>query len=128
MEAIAADLDESRARQLARHYSELPPGSSPDAGWDGAAARRGARIAERGVPETRVPSCVDCHGPDAGERNPAYPVLAGQHAAYLILQLELFQAEARGGSPWAGLMRPSVHRLTPQQTRDVAHYYASLGG
>jgi len=25
-------------------------------------------------------------------------------------------------------MKPMVHRLTPEQMRDVASYYASLGG
>jgi cytochrome c553 len=53
-------------------------------------------------------------------------MLAGQHADYLVLQLELFKKEHRGGSAYAHLMRPVATRLTPQQMRDVALYYESL--
>jgi cytochrome c553 len=87
---------------------------------------RGKAIASRGIPSQRVPICVHCHGPGATHRNPAYPGLAGQDAAYLILQLELFKKGHRGGSAYAHLMRPVATRLTPEQMRDVALYYASL--
>ncbi len=41
-----------------------------------------------------VPSCMGCHGP-SGRGNPAakYPLIAGQHSAYIKTQLERF----RGG-------------------------------
>ena len=67
-------------------------------------------------------------GPGAARRNPLYPLLAGQYAAYLVLQLELFDRGQRGGSAYARLMRPVATRLTPEQMRDVALYYASLPG
>jgi cytochrome c553 len=53
-------------------------------------------------------------------------VLAGQYADYLILQLEVFKKGHRGGSAYAHLMRPVATRLTTEQMRDVALYYASL--
>ena len=86
---------------------------------------RGRRIAERGIPEQRVPSCMDCHGPSGTRRRAAYPLLAGQPADYLQLQLELFSAGQRGGSEYAHLMRSVATRLKPDQMRDVAEYYAS---
>lgn len=61
--------------------------------------------------------------PPAG--TPVYPVLAGQYADYLILQLELFKKEHRGASAYVHLMRPVATRLTPEQMRDVALYYES---
>ena len=66
------------------------------------------------------------HGPGRIRRNPFYPVLAGQHAAYLALQLELFKQRRRGGTPYAHLMRTVTARLRPEQMRDVALYYQSL--
>jgi cytochrome c553 len=40
-----------------------------------------------------IPSCMGCHGP-AGRGNPAakYPLIAGQHGAYIKTQLERFRA------------------------------------
>lgn len=126
MEPIAAALSPEEMRELARYYAGRPR-LSPASPRRAAAIERGRRIAHSGVPEKRVPSCADCHGPGAIRRNPAYPDLAGQDAGYLVLQLDLFKKEHRGGSAFAHLMRPVAARLTPEQMRDVAAYYASLG-
>jgi len=107
--------------------ARMPP--APDLPPELAAAlRRGKAIATRGVPERKIPSCADCHGPFPTERNPAYPLLAGQYADYLVLQLELFARGERGGSRYAHLMDEVAPKLTPEERRDVALYYASLGG
>jgi cytochrome c553 len=128
MEPIAAGLSLEAMRELALYYGSLQePSPSPPHRDTSLAVERGKAIASRGIPSQRVPSCVDCHGPGATRRNPAYPVLAGQYADYLVLQLELFKKEHRGGSAYARLMRPVAARLTPEQMRDVALYYASEG-
>jgi cytochrome c553 len=85
-------------------------------------------IATQGIPQQDVPACGQCHGPSPTRRNPAYPVLAGQYADYLLLQLELFQQQRRGGSPYTHLMRPVAAGLTRSQMREVALYYESLSG
>jgi cytochrome c553 len=87
---------------------------------------RGRAIALEGIPDQKVPPCAECHGPGAIRRNPNYPVLAGQYAAYLVLQLTLFKNDARGGSAYAHLMEPVAAGITPQQMRDVALFYESL--
>jgi cytochrome c553 len=127
MQPVAAALDSEAIELLARHYAQLP-GEAPRDGEPSAdaAIARGEEIARLGVPERGVPSCRDCHGPAGSPRNPAYPALAGQYAEYLILQLELFKAGTRGGSPYAHLMDHVATRLTPDQMNDVAAYYASL--
>ncbi len=73
-----------------------------------------------------MPRCVECHGPAATKRNDAYPRLAGQFAPYLELQLQLFAEQRRGGSAFAHLMQEVAPRLTPDQRRDAAAWYASL--
>jgi cytochrome c553 len=88
---------------------------------------RGREIALNGIPKQRVPACSQCHGPGELRRNPHYPVLAGQYADYLFLQLTLFQNKARGGTSYAHLMQPVGAGLTPEQMRDVALFYQSLG-
>lgn len=124
MQPIAAGLEVEAIRELAEHFAGLPPAQLPPG--DAAAIARGESIALHGIPSQRVPSCVDCHGPSSTRPNPAYPLHAGQPADYLVLQLELFKGGRRGGSAYAALMRPIASRLTAEQMRDVAAYYASL--
>jgi cytochrome c553 len=127
MQPIATALSQEEMRELAHYYASLqePAPSLPPQDTT-LAIERGKAIASRGIPSQRVPSCVDCHGPDAPRRNPFYPELSGQYADYLVLQLMLFKKEHRGGTAYAHLMRPVAARLTPEQMRDVALYYASL--
>jgi cytochrome c553 len=131
MAPIAASLAASAWRELADYYGgredrEAWRAAATMAAADPAALDRGAVIASLGVPSQRVPSCQDCHGPSDEPRNPAYPELAGQYVEYLELQLHLFKKGRRGGSRYAHLMRSVAPRLTDDQIRDVARYYASL--
>jgi cytochrome c553 len=125
MGTIAASLDDLTMREAAAYYEGLPTRAAGEAN-DARARARGESIAARGVPDRDIPSCADCHGPAATPKNPAYPLLAGQHARYLALQLELFQQRRRGGSGYANLMHVFVGRLRPEDIRDVTIYYSSL--
>jgi cytochrome c553 len=126
MEPIAAGLSPSEMQELARYYGHLESPAPPPASELTPEIERGKAIASQGMPRQRVPSCVDCHGPGASRRNPIYPILGGQHADYLLLQLDLFKKRQRGGSSYAHLMHPVAAGLTPEQMQDVALYYASL--
>ncbi|HKO50577.1 MAG TPA: c-type cytochrome [Polyangiaceae bacterium] len=125
MQPVAAGLTEPEILRLADYYASLAP-SRPEADTDKAQAERGACIADEGVPGVGVPACKECHGPTRHARNPAYPNLAGQYASYLELQLQLFKRQQRGGAAYAHLMQHVAGRLSEQQMRDVAAYYASL--
>jgi cytochrome c553 len=107
-------------------YYERLPSRFGGEGDDARALARGEAIAAHGVPDRDIPSCADCHGPVATPRNPAYPVLTGQHARYLALQLELFQQRRRGGSGFANLMHVFVGRLRAEEIGDVTNYYSFL--
>jgi cytochrome c553 len=124
MEPIAAGLPEAARHAAADYYAALPPG--PRGAFDEAAASRGRRIATRGVSERSVPSCAHCHAPLGAQVNPAYPVLAGQYQPYLVQQLTLLRVRHRGGSEYVHLMHAFVDRLTRDDIRDVAAYFASL--
>jgi len=123
MQAVATTLDATTMRALARHYASLPLGATNDAVH--ADVERGRDIAN-GVAERGIPACVHCHGPSGEERNPLYPQLAGQHAAYIELQLRLFKDGQRGGTEYAGIMHAVTRRMTPEDMRALADYYASL--
>lgn len=131
MEPVAAALNAAQIEQLARHYASLPARPGAGSGRDvrsrfRRSIERGRRIAEQGIARERVPACSECHEPQGRRSNPAYPRLAGQHARYLVAQLELLQSDRRGGSRFVRLMRPVASRLTIRQARDVARYYESI--
>jgi cytochrome c553 len=127
MEPIAAGLDAAMIRRLSEHYARLP--AKPDAeakppGTD-EMIRRGRDIAHEGIRGRRVPACIECHDPDGRRANPAYPLLNGQSARYLALQLALFKEGRRGGSSYAHLMESVVAGLEPADMEAVSLYFAT---
>ena len=124
MSAIAGTLGDEAMRNAAAYYADLTPrhGEPP---LDPSALTRGGALAARGAPERDIPACVECHGPTAHQKNPAYPRLTGQHARFLAEQLRLLQERRRGGSPNVTLMHVFVDRLRPDEIQDVAVYYGS---
>lgn len=131
MQSVAAGLDPGAMQQIAQYYSTRNSptrsiGSAAPAAALEAAIEEGRAIATTGLPGQLVPACVECHGPGVGRRNPHYPVLAGQYAAYIVQQLSLFQAGHRGGTPYHHIMHRIAGRLTNEQIRAVAAYFASL--
>jgi cytochrome c553 len=127
MQPVAAAFGDAELRALANHYARLKP-AAPPAAPAGPSDRieRGRKIAREGIPDQNVPSCAECHGPQSTKRSPAYPILAGQHTDYLVLQLELLKERKRGGSSYVHIMHKIVPRLGREQIRDVSAYYASL--
>ncbi len=138
MEPIAAALEPTTIEALADYFSQLeaePDGASPEPiasankfqpAHKNEALERGQNIAHQGLAKQRVPACQDCHGPAREHGNSAYPILDGQYAPYLVMQLKLFQSGHRGGSEYAHLMEHVAPCLNAQQIEDVATYYESL--
>ena len=126
MEPVAANLGIDDMRAIAQYYASRPPGAPSWDTGDAAEIEHGRQIATSGIPERLVPACSECHGPAPAPRNRHYPVLAGQYADFLELQLSLFKGDRRGGSPYHRLMLKVAGQLTEEQARAVSRYYASL--
>lgn len=127
MEPIAAGLSPTAIQELAQYYRGRKRTATAAANAASAAqTARGESIARQGIPSQKVPACADCHGPAEFSLSDDYPRLAGQYSDYLILQLELFKKQHRGGTSYADLMHPVAEHLTQSQMRDVAAYYQSL--
>ncbi len=131
MEPIAARLTPAEIELAAGYYAELPP-MQPTASerlelGENESAELGGTIANRGLPEQNLPSCIDCHGPSQQPRRELYPRLAGQQAWYLATQLELFRSGHRGGTRYVELMHEVAgHQLTDEQIAAVSAYFAGL--
>lgn len=125
MEPIAAGLEDAELRTIAGYYANLPPASAPsDATGEGEVAL-GESLALKGIPGQLVPPCAKCHGPKPGPYNPHYPRLSGQYENYLVLQLQLFKSQSRGGTAYHHLMHRVAGQLEEEQMGAVARYYAS---
>lgn len=69
----------------------------------------------------KVVLCAACHGQTGISPNPEWPNLAGQHASYLIKQLQEFK---EGKNRNAITMNGLSATLTEKEIRDLAQFYA----
>ncbi len=65
--------------------------------------------------------CAACHGADGNSQAPNFPILAGQHADYLIKALE----DYKSGNRKNAIMLGFATALSKQDREDLAAYYAS---
>jgi cytochrome c553 len=122
MAGVAHTLSPSMRMALAAHFRSLNP--KPLAGAHRELVATGKRIYEEGIPETNVPACLACHGPDARGKE-AIPRLAGQLPDYLFNKLVNWTKE-RGLDPanpdTSSVMAATSHALTRSQVTAVAAY------
>ena len=84
-----------------------------------ASASAPAQDVEAGRRKAEV--CVACHGPNGNSAVPLFPILAGQTARYLYLQLKDFK-EGRRKEP---SMDPFVAKLSREDMFDLSAFFAS---
>ena len=122
MQPVASLLTVSERRRLSAWYAELEPPPMPRrAAID--EARPGRRLAHAGDPENGIPPCLACHSDGHPQ---SFPSLAGQSAAYLAMQLELFKAGYRDSTVYGEIMGAIAERLSEQQIASAAEYFSSL--
>jgi cytochrome c553 len=69
----------------------------------------------------KAATCAACHGVDGNSVTPDWPMLAGQHASYIVRQLRAFKVGERNDVT----MKPFADMLSEQDMLDVAAYFAS---
>jgi cytochrome c553 len=118
MWGIAGNLDAAIIGGIATYYA----GQAPAQGRAGnpAMIAKGRELFDKGVPDRGIPACATCHGA-AGEGVADFPRLAGQHARYVVKQLNYIQSLVRA----APVMHGIVKDLTPQEIQAVAEYVQS---
>ncbi len=81
-------------------------------------------VAQEGSVEagrTKAGTCAACHGVDGNSVTPDWPMLAGQHATYIVRQLQAF----KNGERTDVTMKPFADMLSDQDMLDVAAYFAA---
>ena len=86
-------------------------------------AQEAATVA-RNAEDTAIGVCGTCHGPDGNSTDPMFPRLAGQHAGYLVRQLESFKDETRGDPYAIAYMWGMASGLSDGTIDALAQYYA----
>jgi cytochrome c553 len=119
MWGMATLLEDSVIEGLARYYAAQPP--APGIRGNAALVAEGKVLYEKGDPSRNVVACASCHG-DAAQGNSIFPRLAGQHAAYVVRQLDVIQRQFRD-SP---IMHGVIKDLDASAMKAVAEYVQSL--
>jgi cytochrome c553 len=80
----------------------------------------------KGDPGRGIPSCMSCHGVNGKAPGIAsYPVIGGQHKAYLQVQLIHWRSGDRSNSP-DGVMNKAARNLTDAEVQALSDYLAGL--
>lgn len=92
------------------------------AGMRAVSAAPDAGNAERG--RELAPACAACHGPDGNSPSPAFPIIAGQHEAYLYSALLAYRDRGRDNA----IMSATLVGKNDQDLRDLAAWFAGRSG
>ncbi len=65
-------------------------------------------------------TCVPCHGEGGNSTDPAFPILAGQHADYIVQALKDYKSGKRNNAIMLGFSNLSV-----QDMEDLGAYFAA---
>lgn len=83
----------------------------------------GEQIYRGGVADRQIAACAGCHTPTGAGIPAQYPRLSGQHADYVIAQLNIFRDGSRANSLQ---MTQVAAKLNDKEIKAVADYIAGL--
>lgn len=121
MRAKVALMNEQLVRSLAAYYASQKAANTPSD--DRLLMAVGQYIYERGNVHSGLSACLSCHG-TRGWGAETMPRLAGQHPAYIEMQLRHFHD--RGRSNDSAVMGVVSKRMTDLETKAVATYLGAL--
>jgi cytochrome c553 len=123
MAAIVASLNPQDIDDLAAYYAKMPAaqGTTPQQ-----FVPRGEQLYRGGDISKHITACIACHGPKGtGNAQAGFPLIAGQHAQYTIMQLNAFKKEIRTND-LNHIMQDISNRMSEEDIEAVAHYIEGL--
>lgn len=124
MNAMAATISDQELADISSYFASQPKMK----GAGGAPNEVGQNIFQKGHLSKMVVACVNCHGVNGKGLTPntaMFPVLGGQHKAYLLKQLYDFKRDDRFNSPSA-IMNRIVRSLSDAELEALADYISAL--
>ncbi len=121
MVPIVSSLNEEDLANLAAFYAsqKATPGTVGDAGL----LPLGKALYLKGNAKSGIPACDGCHE-EGGGGDGKFPRVAGQNVDYALDQFRLYASGKRGNG--TKVMQTIAERMTPEETKAVAEYMASL--
>lgn len=123
MIGMTAGLSDQDILDLAAYYAAEtmePKTADPDL------VELGERIYRGGNMESGVAACIACHGAQGMGNEPAgWPKVAGQHAAYIALELREYRSGGRT-TDYQSMMRDIASNMTDEEIEAVASYIQGL--
>ena len=122
MSAIAHSMKPEDIADVSEYYSGVrrtptpPPAAEPDL------LALGTRLASVGDERKMVQACEGCHGLEGRGEDPAIPPLAGQYAAYIALQMRMWQ-EGHRKNDASQQMTNISKRLSAQDIQAIGLYF-----
>jgi cytochrome c553 len=123
MWGLSRHLSDAQIDGIAAYFAAQVIAPNPAQG-DPELIAKGRIIFEKGIAERELPPCASCHG-DRGQGKDGFPRLAGQHADYVMKQLNVFYATDQ--RPEGAVMKVVAHKLEAADMPAVAAYVQSVG-
>ena len=123
MAAIVSTLTDQEMKDLATFYASQPiaEGKTP-----AKYLKRGEQLYRGGDFDKHITACIACHGPrGTGNAQAGFPSLSGQHAPYLIMQMQEFKDKKRHND-LNEIMRDISSRMDAEDIEYVAYYIQGL--
>lgn len=120
MNGMAAPLSDQDVADIAAYFAD----QTIMKGSGGTPNEEGKNLFLKGNVSEMVMTCVYCHGDGGKGLNPStgmYPVIGGQHKAYLLKQLTDFREDNRVNSPNI-IMNRIVRSLSDDDLKSLAEY------
>ena len=123
MQPQAQKLSDQDIQDLAAYFSSQAVTTGEAQAGE---VKQGESLYRNGNVASNVPACEACHSPDgAGNAAMKVPALAGQHAEYVVAQLQNYANGSRTTDP-NKMMETIASRLTPAEMQAVASYIEGL--
>ena len=124
MNAMAAIISEADLPDIAAYFASQKQMKGNGKGDNPV----GKNLFLKGDATRDIQACVTCHGENGKGLSPdvsVYPVIGGQHKAYLVQQLNNWRSGERANSP-GNVMNKIAKPLTDAEIEAVASYLSSL--
>lgn len=121
MLGMASTLNEGDMKNVATYFSQQKPKLREAS--DKTLLPAGEKLFKAGNTVTHVPACMACHGAAGRGYSDQYPAIGGQHAAYIVKQLNDFKA---GTDRKNGIMADIAMRMTDAEMKAAAEYISGL--